>query len=453
PGVGKTSLAKSIARAVGRKFARMSLGGIRDEAEIRGHRRTYIGAMPGKIIQAVRKSQSKNPVILMDEVDKLYTSIMGDPSAALLEVLDPEQNNTFMDHYIEVEYDLSETLFICTANNTDSLSHPLLDRMEVIHLPGYTELEKVQIAKRHLVAKQKKENGLEAKTIVMRDETIAAIIQGYTREAGVRGLEREIGKVFRKIATQFVKTNKEVDVMITPKTLKKYLGAPKYQHMEPEEAGEVGITNGLGVTSVGGELMITEVETMAGSGKLSVTGQLGDVMKESSQIAFSYVRSKAYDYGIFPSKIKGMDVHIHLPEGATPKDGPSAGVTLVTSLVSALTLIPVRNDVAMTGEVTLRGLVLQIGGLKEKLLAAKRGKIKEVIIPKSNEKDLAEIPAEILKNLKISPVTTLDEVVAIALTGPLKPLSEVEIDEEEKRLDEEEKSKDREGAGAQTGQA
>ncbi|MDH4121410.1 MAG: endopeptidase La [Deltaproteobacteria bacterium] len=442
PGVGKTSLAKSISRAVGRKFARMSLGGIRDEAEIRGHRRTYIGAMPGKIIQAVKKAGSKNPVILMDEVDKLYTSIMGDPSAALLEVLDPEQNNTFMDHYIEVEYDLSQSLFICTANSTENISHPLLDRMEVISIPGYTEMEKINIAKTHLIPKQLAEHGLDDKKVRIREDALAEVVRSYTREAGVRGLEREIGKVFRKVVTGLVKKDSDQKVIITPKTLVRFLGAPKYQHTPPEEAGEVGITTGLGVTSVGGELLITEVETMRGKGGIFITGQLGEVMKESAQIAYSYVRSNAYEFGIFPSKLKKLDIHIHLPEGATPKDGPSAGITLVTSLVSALTGIPVRNDVAMTGELTLRGLVLQIGGLKEKLLAAKRGRIQEVIIPGENEKDLADIHKEILSGLKISPVHSLMEVIAIALVRPPKPLTPEEMAEEEKRLDAMEKDKE-----------
>jgi ATP-dependent Lon protease len=436
PGVGKTSLAKSIARALGRKFARMSLGGIRDEAEIRGHRRTYIGAMPGKIIQAVRKAKSKNPVILMDEVDKLYSSIMGDPSAALLEVLDPEQNNTFMDHYIEIEYDLSDVLFITTANTTQYISAPLLDRMEVISLPGYTELEKIKIAETHLVPKQQKEHGMESTRIRFRTDTIRTIVENYTREAGVRGLEREIGKIFRKVATQLVRRVKPARLVITSKALQKFLGVPRYLHTGPEEHGEVGISTGLGVTATGGELLITEVEVMPGTGKLSVTGQLGDVMKESAQIAFSYIRSRAYEYGILPSKLKRLDIHIHLPEGAIPKDGPSAGVTLVTSLVSALTNIAVRNDVAMTGEITLRGLVLQIGGLKEKLLAAKRGKIKEAIIPLENEKDLAEVPEEILNELKITPVSNLEEVIQIALTGSINPLSREEIEEEERRLEE-----------------
>ena len=434
PGVGKTSLAKSIARALGRNFARMSLGGIRDEAEIRGHRRTYIGAMPGKIIQASRKAKSNNPVILMDEVDKLYSSIMGDPSAALLEVLDPEQNNTFMDHYVEVEYDLSKTLFICTANSTQNISMPLLDRMEVIALPGYTELEKIHIAQNHLVEKQKEEHGLGKENIKVSKESLARIIRDYTREAGVRSLEREIGKIFRKVVTRQVKNEKKQVTLITPKSVTNFLGVDKYRRMGAEQEDEVGITTGLGVTSAGGELLITEVRTMPGTGKRSVTGQLGDVMKESAHLAFSYMRSRADRLGIFTSGLSKLDVHIHLPEGAFPKDGPSAGVTLVTSLVSALTGIPVRKDVAMTGEITLRGLVLPIGGLKEKLLAAKRGGLKEVVIPKENEKDLAEVPDEIKREIKISPVESLDEVIAIALTSKPTPLTEEEIKEEEKRI-------------------
>ena len=433
PGTGKTSLAKSIARALNRNFARMSLGGIRDEAEIRGHRRTYIGAMPGKIIQAVRKAKSHNPVLLMDEIDKLYTSIMGDPSAALLEVLDPEQNNSFMDHYIEVEYDLSETLFICTANSTHNISPPLLDRMEVISLPGYTELEKMHIAQNHLIKKQQAEHGLAPEDVRIRKDAILDIIQNYTREAGVRALEREIGKIFRKLVTQLVKDDRKGNLVIAPKMVTKLLGPPKYHRMAAEKDNEVGITIGLGVTPSGGELLITEVETMVGTGKRQMTGQLGDVMKESAEIAVTYIRSRADKLGIFTSQIKKTDVHIHLPENALPKDGPSAGVTLVTSLVSALTEIPVRQDVAMTGEITLRGLVLQIGGLKEKLLAAKRGGIKEVIIPKENAKDLPEVPAEITKNLKITPVETLDEVISIALVRAPTPLSADDIASEERR--------------------
>jgi len=435
PGVGKTSLAKSIARAVGRNFARMSLGGIRDEAEIRGHRRTYIGALPGKIIQAVRKAKSHNPVILMDEIDKLYTSIMGDPSAALLEVLDPEQNRYFMDHYVEVEYDLSETLFICTANSTQNITPPLLDRMEVINLPGYTELEKIKIAQKHLVRKQQEEHGLSDADVRMRRDALVEVIQHYTREAGVRGLEREVGKIFRKVVTHLVKDGESKNgIIITPKSVSKYLGLPRYHHMEAEEHDEVGITNGLAVTSGGGELLITEVETMPGSGKRAVTGQLGDVMKESAEIAFSYVRSRADDLGIMTSDLRKRDVHIHLPENALPKDGPSAGVTLVTSLASALTGIPVRKDVAMTGEITLRGLVLQIGGLKEKLLAAKRHHMREVLIPQENEKDLADVPDEIKKEMKITPVERLDQVLAVALSRAPKALTPEQREEDEKRL-------------------
>jgi ATP-dependent Lon protease len=433
PGTGKTSLAKSIARALNRKFARMSLGGIRDEAEIRGHRRTYIGAMPGKIIQAVRKSKSHNPVLLMDEIDKLYTSIMGDPSAALLEVLDPEQNNSFMDHYIEVEYDLSETLFICTANSTHNISPPLLDRMELISLPGYTELEKVHIAQDHLIKKQQLEHGLGEGGVKLQKNAIVDIIANYTREAGVRALEREIGKIFRKVVTHLVKDDHKAPLVITPKLVNKYLGPPRYHRMAQDKENEIGITIGLGVTSSGGELLMTEVETMPGTGKRTTTGQLGDVMKESAELAFSYIRSRADSLGILTSNLKKTDIHIHLPESA-PKDGPSAGVTLVTSLVSALTRIPVRKDLAMTGEITLRGLVLQIGGLKEKLLAAKRAGLKEVIIPKENAKDLADVPDEIKKNLKITPVEYLDEVIHIALTQQPKGLTPDEILAEERKL-------------------
>ena len=435
PGVGKTSLAKSIARALGRNFARMSLGGIRDEAEIRGHRRTYIGAMPGKIIQAVKKAQSRNPVILMDEIDKLYTSIMGDPSAALLEVLDPEQNKYFMDHYIEVEYDLSETLFICTANSTQNITPPLLDRMEVISLPGYTELEKIKIAQKHLVLKQLTDHGLKDKNVRISKDSLVEIIQKYTREAGVRGLEREIGKIFRKVVTKLVKSkNGMQNQLITPKSVPKYLGLPRFHQMEAEDKNEIGITNGLGVTSAGGELLITEVETMPGTGKFVVTGQLGDVMKESADIAFSFIRSKADKLGILNSKLTKMDIHVHLPENGVPKDGPSAGVTLVTSLASALTKIPVRRDVAMTGEITLTGQVLQIGGLKEKLLAAKRNGMKSVLIPKFNEKDLAEVPDEIKKEMKIIPVEHLDEILEHALLDLPRPLTLEEVEEEKKRM-------------------
>jgi len=435
PGVGKTSLAKSIARALGRNFARMSLGGIRDEAEIRGHRRTYIGALPGKIIQAVRKSASHNPVILMDEIDKLYMSIMGDPSAALLEVLDPEQNRHFMDHYIEVEYDLSETLFICTANSTHNITPPLLDRMEVINLPGYTELEKIKIAQNHLIKKQQKEHGLTDEDVKLRRDSLVEIIQHYTREAGVRALEREIGKIFRKVVTHLVKHGKRKgSAVITPKAISKYLGLQRFHTLEAEESDEVGLTNGLGVTQAGGELLITEVETMPGTGKRSVTGQVGDVMKESAEIAFSYARANADNLGIRTSQLKKLDIHIHLPENAIPKDGPSAGVTLVTSLASALTGIPVRRDVAMTGEITLRGLVLEVGGLKEKLLAAKRHGMKETIIPKDNEKDLADVPKEIKTQMKITPVERLDEILAIALSRPITPLTPEEVEAEEKRL-------------------
>jgi ATP-dependent Lon protease len=449
PGTGKTSLAKSIAAALGRNFARMSLGGIRDEAEIRGHRRTYIGAMPGKIIQAVRKSKSRNPVLLMDEIDKLYTSIMGDPSAALLEVLDPEQNNTFMDHYVEVEYDLSQTLFICTANSTQNISAPLLDRMEVINLPGYTELEKLHIAQSHLLKKQRTEHGLAEEDVRISKEALVEVLQKYTREAGVRALEREIGKIFRKVVTQLAKEDRARHIVIGPKQVAKYLGLPKYHRMANDHGDEIGVTIGLGVTPAGGELLITEVETMPGAGRRIITGQLGDVMKESAQIAISYIRTHADRLGVLSSKLRKLDLHIHLPEGAQPKDGPSAGVTLVTSTISALTEIPVRSDLAMTGEITLRGQVLQIGGVKEKLLAAKRGDIKEVLIPKENVKDLADVPDEIKQGLKVTPVESLDEVIAIALVRAPKALTAQEIEQDEQRIRDIKDTVPPQGAGAE----
>ncbi|HUJ75833.1 MAG TPA: endopeptidase La, partial [bacterium] len=368
PGVGKTSLARSVARALGRNFVRMSLGGIRDEAEIRGHRRTYIGALPGKIIQSLKKSKSNNPLMLLDEVDKMTYGVMGDPAAALLEVLDPEQNNTFMDHYLEVEYDLSDVLFFCTANNVAGIPPALLDRMELITLAGYTELEKENIATRHLIEKQREENGLEKSQVKFRRDALLEVIQRYTREAGVRSLEREIGKICRKVATQLVRKPSTSSVLVTSKRVHDFLGVPRYKHETADGKNEVGVTTGMAWTPMGGELLFTEVSLMHGNGRLIITGQLGDVMKESVQAALSFVRSNANQLGIFSDAFKKHDVHIHVPEGATPKDGPSAGVTLTTSIVSAFTGIPVRKDVAMTGEVTLRGKVLQIGGLKEKLL-------------------------------------------------------------------------------------
>ncbi len=423
PGVGKTSLAKSIARSLNRNFVRMSLGGVRDEAEIRGHRRTYIGALPGKIIQSIRKAKSKNPVLLMDEVDKLYQSTMSDPSAALLEVLDPEQNNTFMDHYLEVEYDLSDVLFLCTANSTQDIPAPLLDRMEVIQLSGYTELEKYQIATRFLVPKQCTEHGLEAKQLKFQTKAITEIISRYTREAGVRSLEREVGKVCRKIVTQLVRSKASKNMVVTPKMIHKLLGVPPFQHDTKEDENRVGTAVGLGVTQLGGELLMVEAGLMHGSGALSLTGKLGDVMQESAQAAFSYVRANAAYLGIDAGVFDKTDLHIHLPEGAIPKDGPSAGLALITSIVSSFTKIPIRHDVAMTGEITLRGHVTEIGGLKAKLLAAKRGFIEEVIIPQDNEKDLSEIPEEIKKELKIHIVTSVDEALHLNLERFPKPFA------------------------------
>ena len=415
PGVGKTSLAKSVARALDRKFVRMSLGGIRDEAEIRGHRRTYIGAMPGKIIQSIRKGKTNNPVLLIDEIDKVYQSPLSDPAAALLEVLDPEQNHTFMDHYLEVEYNLSEVLFICTANSTEFIQPPLLDRMEAIELSGYSELEKHHIATKFLVPKQCALHGVEADQITFRNMAISEVIQRYTREAGVRNLEREIGKICRKIVTNLVRTKSDKNLIVTPKMVHKLLGVPVYQYDTKEESSKVGITVGLGVTPMGGELLIVEASLMPGSGKLSLTGMLGDVMQESAQAAYSYVQASVTLLGLDNSIFSKTDLHIHLPEGAIPKDGPSAGLPLITSIVSAFTKIPVRHEVAMTGEITLRGHVTEIGGLKEKLLAAKRGNLETVLIPQDNAKDLVEIPEEIKKGLKILAVVNVEEALHFGL--------------------------------------
>ena len=415
PGVGKTSLARSVARALGRNFTRMSLGGIRDEAEIRGHRRTYIGALPGKIIQAVKKAKSNNPLLLLDEVDKMAQGVMGDPAAALLEVLDNEQNSTFMDHYLEVEYDLSDVLFFCTANVLSNVPPALLDRMEIISLPGYTEIEKENIAIRHLIEKQRDENGLVQDQVKFRKDAVISVIQHYTREAGVRNLEREIGKICRKVATQLVRSPSQKAVTITPKRVNQYLGVPKFKHDLVEGENEVGITTGLAWTQNGGELLFTEVCLMKGTGRLQITGLLGDVMKESAQAALSYVRGNANKLGIFSDVFRKTDIHIHIPEGATQKDGPSAGVTIATGLVSAFTGVPVKKRVAMTGEVTLRGKVLPIGGLKEKLLAAKRGQVEEVLIPRNNLNDLTEISNDIKKGLNISAIKTVDEMFALAL--------------------------------------
>jgi ATP-dependent Lon protease len=415
PGVGKTSLAKSVARALGRNFVRISLGGVRDEAEIRGHRRTYIGAMPGKIIQSIKKAKSTNPVLLIDEIDKLYQSNISDPSAAMLEVLDPEQNNTFVDHYLDVEYSLADVLFICTANSIQNITGPLLDRMEVIHLSGYTELEKQQIATQFLTPRQRKFHGLDEKQLRFRKSAIEEITQGYTREAGVRNLEREIGKVCRKIVTRLVRTKENKITIVTPKLVHDLLGVPQFHHDQREEKNEIGVSTGLGVTAMGGELLLIEVGLMSGSGKVVLTGTLGDVMQESAKAAFSYVRSNAEYLGIDPEIFSKTDLHVHLPEGATPKDGPSAGLPVMMAIISSFTKISVRYDVAMTGEITLRGHVTEIGGLKEKLIAAKRGLIETVLIPEENEKDLVEIPDEIKKGLKIKAVKNVKESLGLAL--------------------------------------
>lgn len=430
PGVGKTSLAKSVARALGRSFVRMSLGGVRDEAEIRGHRRTYIGALPGKIIQSMKKAKTRNPLLLMDEIDKMTQSHMGDPSSALLEVLDPEQNNTFMDHYLEVEYDLSNVLFFCTANSLQDIPMPLRDRMEIINLSGYTELEKEQIVTRYLVPKQMKENGLVSSQIRFYKDAIFEVIRRYTKEAGVRNVERNIGKLCRKAVTELVKSDgKTSKVTITKKKVNNYLGVPVYSYGKIEEKNEIGIATGMAWTSFGGELLSIEVTGMKGSGKIQLTGKLGDVMKESAQAAISYVRTNANQLGIYSHVFKDMDIHIHVPEGATPKDGPSAGVTLTTALVSFLTGIPVKKEVAMTGEITLRGKVLPIGGLKEKLLAAKRGMLETILIPKENEKDLAEVPKEISGTLDIFPASNVKFVLEKALERMPQSVSDDELEE------------------------
>lgn len=420
PGVGKTSLGKSLAKATGRNFVRVSLGGVRDEAEIRGHRRTYIGSMPGKIIQSMKKAKSSNPLFMLDEIDKLGADFRGDPSSALLEVLDPEQNANFNDHYLEVDYDLSDVMFVCTAN-TLRMAQPLLDRLEIIRIPGYTEDEKIEIAKRHLIPKQRKQHGLKEEEWSISDEALVDLIRYYTREAGVRNLEREIANLARKALREILVEGKKA-VKITRKNLEKYAGVRRYRFGEAELEDQIGVTTGLAWTEVGGELLQVEAVTVPGKGKMTVTGKLGEVMQESVQAARSWVRSRARELGISAETFDKTDIHIHVPEGATPKDGPSAGVAMVTSIVSVLTRIPVKASVAMTGEITLRGRVLPVGGLKEKLLAALRGGLETVIIPKENEKDLAEIPDNAKKALKIVPVATIDEVLRLALVRMPEPL-------------------------------
>jgi len=420
PGVGKTSLGKSVARATGRNFVRMSLGGMRDEAEIRGHRRTYIGSMPGKVLQGMKKAKSSNPLFLLDEVDKLGQDWRGDPSSALLEVLDPEQNSSFNDHYLEVDYDLSDVLFVTTAN-TLRMPQPLMDRMEIIRLPGYTEDEKIEIAKRHLIPKQIKAHGLRKGEWSISDEALRDLCRYYTREAGVRNMEREVANLTRK-AIKDILTKKHERVAVTRRNLEKYAGVRRFRFGEAESEDLVGVTTGLAWTEVGGELLTIEAVTLPGKGRVTATGKLGDVMKESVQAAESFVKSRAQAYGIKPRDLEKRDIHVHVPEGATPKDGPSAGVAMVTTIVSVLTGIPVKRDIAMTGEITLRGRVLPIGGLKEKLLAALRGGLKTVLIPADNEKDLAEIPDNVKRGLKIIAARTVDEVLANALSAPLTPI-------------------------------
>jgi ATP-dependent Lon protease len=421
PGVGKTSLGMSIANATGREFVRMSLGGVRDEAEIRGHRRTYIGSMPGKVIQSMKKAKRVNPLFLLDEIDKMGSDFRGDPAAALLEVLDPEQNHTFNDHYLEVDYDLSNVMFVTTAN-TMNIPPALLDRMEIIRLAGYTEDEKVEIAKRHLIPNQRQNHGLELAEWELDEEALKGVIRRYTREAGVRNLEREIAKLARK-AVKEILTGTTATVKVTPDNLEQYLGVPKYRFGEVELEDQVGIVTGLAWTEVGGELLTIEGVMMPGKGKMSVTGNLRDVMKESIQAANAYVRSRSHDFGIAPSLFEKKDIHVHVPEGATPKDGPSAGVAMVTAIISIMTGIAVRKDVAMTGEITLRGRVLPIGGLKEKLLAALRAGIKTVVIPEENVKDLAEIGDEVKSHLEIRPASRMDDVLKVALQRMPQPIA------------------------------
>jgi ATP-dependent Lon protease len=445
PGVGKTSLGKSIARATGREFVRVSLGGVRDEAEIRGHRRTYIGSMPGKIIQSMRKAKTSNPLFLLDEVDKMGSDFRGDPSSALLEVLDPEQNHTFNDHYLEVDYDLSSVMFITTAN-TLNIPPPLMDRMEIIRIAGYTEDEKVEIARRHLIPNAVSKHGLDDKEWSIDEDALMLLIRRYTREAGVRNLERELSTLARKAVKELM-TSKKKAVNVTAENLSDYVGVPKHRHGEIEAEDMVGMVTGLAWTDVGGELLTIEGVMMPGKGRMTVTGNLRDVMKESISAAASYVRSRAVAFGIEPPLFDRRDIHVHVPEGATPKDGPSAGVAMVTAIVSLMTGIPVRRDLAMTGEITLRGRVLPIGGLKEKLLAALRGGMKTVLIPEENAKDLVDIPDSVKSGLEIVPVSRMDEVLPLALTRKPEPIewdettvkpgpgpAPVEVDEEASSL-------------------
>jgi len=434
PGVGKTSLAKSIAKATSRNFIKISLGGVHDESEIRGHRRTYLGALPGKIIQGLKKAKSTNPVFLLDEIDKLGKDFRGDPAAALLEVLDPEQNTNFNDHYVEVDYDLSEVMFITTANSLN-MPRPLLDRMEIIRLSGYTEDEKIGIATTHLIPKLAKKHGLKKKEWEISDEALKDVIKFYTRESGVRNLEREISKLMRKSVTEILK-NKVKNISITPENLKKYAGVRKFDHNNAEIDNQVGVTTGLAYTEVGGDLLpIEAVVIPGGKGNITLTGQLGDVMQESAKAAWSYVRSRCYDFGIKKEMFLKNDIHIHVPEGATPKDGPSAGAAICNTIVSAFTGIPVNKNIAMTGELTLRGMVTPIGGLKEKLLAAVRGGIKTVLIPEKNVKDLEDIPDAIKNAVEIIPVSKVDEVLKYALIAPLNALSDVEIAADNQLID------------------
>ncbi len=431
PGVGKTSLAMSIGRATGRKFVRLSLGGVRDEAEIRGHRRTYIGALPGQILQMMRKAGVTNPIFVLDEVDKMSMDFRGDPSAALMEVLDPELNHAFTDHYLDVEYDLSKVMFICTANVLHTIPQPLQDRMEVLRLPGYTEREKLEIARRFLVPKQRETNGLSKANIGFPDEVIGHVIRYYTREAGVRNLEREVASICRKVARKVVKDGKKTSVQIAPANLHEYLGVMKFRDPWAQKKNEIGLATGLAWTEVGGEVLATEASIMPGKGRLTLTGKLGDVMQESAQAAMSFIRSRSVQYGLAKDFYRHLDIHVHVPEGAIPKDGPSAGITIATSIMSAITRIPVSCTVAMTGEITLRGKVLPIGGVKEKLLAAHRNGIRTVILSRDNEKELADVPAEIQAELTVKFVETMDEVLGLALerslpaaTGPVEVAQE-----------------------------